>query len=159
MKSTILNIKKRVLVVEIPSEIIYSTPKEQLTEIVKEKLNLKDIALLGLGSELSEEIAKGLVEYDELFKSYIFYKDTVPTQNKTALDSFISAIEALGFHWKDNPEGEKPNKEDYIFEDHPELAGNPKEYNEMAYLVDIGEWQESESKTFHPEQVILFEIL
>lgn len=35
---------------------------------------------------------------------------------------------------------EEPNKQDYIFEHHPELTGNPKEYDEEKYQNDCLEW-------------------
>lgn len=34
----------------------------------------------------------------------------------------------------------EPNKKDYVFEHHPELVGNPKEYNEDKYRDDCLEW-------------------
>lgn len=35
---------------------------------------------------------------------------------------------------------EEPNKKDYVFEHHPELVGNPKEYDDDKYRDDCLEW-------------------
>lgn len=70
--------------------------------------------------------------------------------------SFRSLLQANGLSWVN--EIEKPNKEYYIFEEHPELVGNPKEYDNEAYENDLQEWQEAEIKKLKGKLIILKEI-
>lgn len=46
---------------------------------------------------------------------------------------------------------EEPNKEDYIFEDHPELVGNPKEYDLDKFESDLKEYEEAKSRVLFEE--------
>lgn len=153
MKSTILNIKKRVLVMEIPEnqevlykeDVIYSIDEKQLQYSY---LPLGNFKLICKGSELSEEIAKGLIRNKESFSSISDYVDDVIYTYK---EKFISAIEASGYYWN-NPI-DKPHNTGLL---HTYPTGNPLMDESFKGAI---EWQEAESKTFHPEQVILFEIL
>lgn len=63
-------------------------------------------------------------------------------QHNSALDSFISAIEANGYYWKDNPEKNKAHI--------TSVQGSKDAYERFM---------EAESKTFHAEQCLIFEIL
>jgi len=156
MKSTILNLNKRVLVVEIPKDV-------KIEQTSETNLKLNDTEIIGLeglpfeeefdvnfickGSELSEEIAKGLVDsrninYEDIYFDY--KEDCWFDESMTALDSFISAIEANQMFWGKNPKS------------HPTEI-EPTNRNHFDKLSD--DFLEAESKTFHPEQVILFEIL
>ena len=48
--------------------------------------------------------------------------------------------------WKDGEVLEEPDKEDFIFESHLELVGNPKEYNEEEYNQACEQFQAAQSK-------------
>jgi len=41
---------------------------------------------------------------------------------------------------------EEPLQQNYVFEDHPELAGNPKEYDLELFENDIKEYQEAKDR-------------
>lgn len=134
MKSTILKLKERVVVVEGD---VFEIPEYT-------QMWLEDkIKLICKGSELSEEIAKGLSERTgERHPSYqgdwyIDYSDD-DKMCDSALDSFISAIEANGFTWNsENPYKQKP----------------------YEGADDYEVWKEFESKNFHPEQCLIFKIV
>lgn len=149
MKSTILNIKKRVLVVEIPrlADYEFINRESKYLRVGNEEINLNistfsKIDLICKGSELTEDIAKNYVlsysvNYEFVFKDH----EGDDYGCETALDSFISAIEASNYYWSENPEKKS--------------RFNPEEFIQEEYE----RFMEAESKTFHPEQVILFEIL
>lgn len=49
-------------------------------------------------------------------------------------------------------ESGEPKLEDYVFEDHPELVGNPKEYDMDRFNKDLKEWEEAqESQSGEPK--------
>ena len=143
MKSTILNIKKRVLVVEFE---IGQTMGDAL-----DKINLKlDLDIICKGSELTEEILKNIIEPKRISSSSgeIFpdFKNKGWLYGKpNRMRSFISAIEANDFYWKINP-----------FEPKKEKVTMDALYK---FQADFDEWQEAESKTFNPDITLLFEIL
>lgn len=130
MKSTILNLNKRVLVVEFE---IGQTMGDAL-----DKLNLKlDLDIICKGSELSEEIAKGLILLNEKTGLYDGYY--------SPMVAFISAIEAPNYYWIENP---------IPFIEYEAFVLSEEKYNE--YMKNHFE---AESKTFKPEQCLIFEIL
>ena len=55
------------------------------------------------GSELTEEIASELFEYDDFLNCFKAYIDTVPSIDKSALKLFIKIFESKGFYWLENP--------------------------------------------------------
>lgn len=156
MKSTILNLKERILVVDTESPPMVVGQYEL-------DVNGRDIEFICKGSELSEEIAKGLSERTgEGHPSYqgdwyIDYSDD-DKMCDSALDSFISAIEANGFSFGKN-HTKNPIKENYGYHDNINVFDDPPEWDEECYYEDLDKWQEAESKTFHPDRTILFKIL
>ena len=87
------------------------------------------------GSELTEEIASGLVNSDDdygvvMYQNYRTTSMSYFDEQITALESFISMIESKGYHWLENP-----NYKTYF---------NPEEYIESEFL----EFKEAEEKTF-----------
>lgn len=159
MKQLELNLQKRLLIVEAPHEYVrYSIYDRSLAFYTKEN-NLSDIKgsykLICKGFELTEEIAKGLVNpFWDYYKNYLEsdngnvgnYKRFV---KRTALESFISAIEAENNYWGENP-----------------LGSEPRSYSEVIDGVSIDElrddlesWQVYENQTFKLDQTLIFEIL
>ena len=148
MKSTILNIKKRVVVVEIPegSEItvigndkeVYYAIKNDGRENYTKIADGKEWRLIG---NYSEDILKAFLHQSIHTGLFAHYVKDIPVNTycyKSALDSFISAIESNGFTWNsENPYTQKPY--------------------EGADDYDV--WKEFEAKNFHPEQCLLFEML
>lgn len=122
MKQLELNLQKRLLIVEGASEIVVGQYELDV--------NGRDIELICKGSELTEEIAENFVE--GMMDSYY-------------IDNFISAIEAQGYYW-----GENPIEEPIM---HQLLGADDNPNSEEK------EWQEAESKTFNPEKTLIFEIL
>lgn len=146
MKTLELNLNKRLLIVEAESNFTADG-------------NLKFICK---GSELTEEIAKGLVEskveHTRMFSQIVYkrYKQNISELDTYVftkpLESFISAIEAQGYYWGENPIEE------------PHNSGLAHLYPSGDFLMDksleIAKlWQEYESKTFNPKKSLIFEIL
>lgn len=132
MKQLELNLQKRLLIVE--------------TNVIPD-LDGMYIELICKGSELTEEIAKGLVGQ----RGTDFYEDYTDNSsyNKNltgfgAIESFISVIEASGHYWLHNP---KPHPSEIE-------PTNRKHYDKI-----VEDWQEAESRTFNPEKTIIFEII
>lgn len=76
--------------------------------------------LICKGSDLTEDVAKGLVEGElqtahmfgqVVFKLYDYNGIDLKTFGWTnnTLESFNSAIESNGYHWGENPEGDQPH--------------------------------------------------
>jgi hypothetical protein len=113
MKQLELELQKRLLIVEAEeaNEFIMST-----------EIKAGTYRVICKGSELTEELARQLV---------------LGVEDKSDLQSFISAIEANGFTFGENPYTKKPC----------EGCDN--------YEV----WEEYEKTNFNPEKTLLFEIL
>ena len=97
MKTLKLKLKKDVLIVDLEDN---------------EATHIKGYEFLCDSSELTEEIARELVEYWQNMANdgfiYENYKTNIP-KKKTAVESFISAVESKEKFWLENPIDE-PNK-------------------------------------------------
>ena len=113
MKTLELELKKKVLIVEIPRLADYEFINKECKylKIGNEEIKLNASTLdkfefLCKGSELTEEIASELVDYWQNMANdgFIFenYKDNIP-KKLTANDALISAVESKGFYWLENP--------------------------------------------------------
>lgn len=102
MKQIELNLKKRLLIVEpydleIEEEkviISLGDSERYIENLLDEK---RELNLICKGSDFSEQVAKVLVEfgsYINTYKNYITNDSHKSNQKHTALESFISAIEA-----------------------------------------------------------------
>jgi hypothetical protein len=157
MKSTILNLKERVLVVEIPRLADYQITETFLSvtlengEIKLLKHKIKDLLFGGL--EITEDSLRVLIDPKRISSSEgeIFPDYKNPHKwlygKPTRLKSFISAIEANEMFWNNPLQSTKPT-DDLTFYD-------SKEEREIT----IRKWQEAEIKTFHPDRTILFKII
>ena len=146
MKTLELKLKKDVLIVEIPRLADYEFINKECKylkvgneEIKLNASTLDKFEFLCKGSELTEEIASELVEmeYSGLYKKsfYIDY-DRPSLLLKFAKESFISAVESKGFHWLENPIGNKP------------MSYNLPLYKIGNRCDNLKQWQEAEEKTF-----------
>lgn len=129
MKQLTLELQKRLLIVE------YETAGQTLSalEIFKNGSNLnypEKLKLICKGSELTEEIAEGLVESPDNF------------QFLDAENTFIGEIEKHGYYWGENPIDFYDDENDFS-----------KRYDMRL------NWEKAESITFNPEKTIIFEIL
>jgi len=152
MKKLVLELNKRLLIVEVENCDV-TIDKEGIhfyflnggKDFIKG--NYHSICK---SSELTEDVAKGLVgigSYANTFKNYITNDSHKSNQKQTSLESFISAIEAKGHYWGENPYGEEP-------QDISDLG----EFTVMMRKKHQA-WQEAESRTFHLEKTLIFEIV
>lgn len=134
MKTLELDLKKKVLIVDLPIDakniymsgdsVIFNTNKSCFIK----SLN-GNYESLCKGSDLTEEIASDLVEehYMNGIRSYEIYNDYRYNDSRwldNAKDSFISAVESKKFYWLENNISIGTSVEDYK------------------------KWQEAEEKTF-----------
>ena len=141
MKTLELNLKKKVLIVDLPidaknvymsgNSIIYNSDKSCIVKPIND-----DYEFICKGSELTEEIASELVDNFKLDfnKSFYVFKDYTMDCNKfsKSIPSFISAVESKEKFWLENPIE--------IIE-----RGEDTEHNRV---LNQNEWQEAEEKTF-----------
>ena len=121
MKTLELDLKKKVLIVDIPRLADYEFINRECKylkvgneEIKLNASTLEKFEFLCKGSELTEEIASELAEehYMNGIRSYEIYNDYRYNDARwldNALDSFISAVESKEKFWLENPIDE-PNK-------------------------------------------------
>lgn len=157
MKHLELNMKKRVLLVELPKDSIiksidhawkelhYKTPLTNEYHIERWSFpHDRRYSIIGKLSDLKEEDFAELVEktdnpfhYGQGFRFIKYGTDDQCTE--TAKESFESAVEAAGYSLK-NP-----------FDDRKLGMTFASEYQNR--------WQIAETQTFHPEHTYIFEIL
>ncbi len=155
MKQLELQLKKRLLIVE------YQDKREAEMDLQTHKAFPEyDKTVICLGREFDEEIAKDYVfnilhEHGlEMFEKHNATEKEIQIDHwsgvtDNAFESFISAIEAKGYFWGENP------------------VKKPKtiEYNDFDYLgMEIHDrnmkaFRDAESRTFNPEKTLIFEIL
>lgn len=148
-----LNLNIKLLVVQFPTDKLFIENHAFFSVIKIASFEEHVVQFICKGSELTEDIAKGLVnrEVIEGVETYMQYDCTCNNyfdEDITALESFISSIEASGYHWGENPE---PSHYDYSNDD--------CETDFAQYYLDHDKWQEAESRTFYPEKCIICEIL
>ena len=147
MKQIELELKKRLLIVEVGDieEIIDVQPDFNTALLEGKKfIAVKDNhKLICKGSELTEEIAKGLVQIDNHTFNTDYYRDYKNDDRdyRNPIKSFISAIDTQGYYWGKNPRGETI----------------PMAFEKDTLCRQL--WQVAESKTFNPEKTLIFEIL
>ena len=159
MKQLELELKKRLLIVEVPEEKLFSEEKQIKAVINSQKYvnellgEVIDLTFICKGSELTEEIAEELVKNgisDYLVEWAYDYKNEEQLNLYTfsCLESFISAIVAQGYYWGENPI-EKPPKNDL----------NGSFFTMQTNFHQEKAYDEAGSKTFNPEKTLIFEIL
>ena len=92
---------------------------------------------------------------DDIERDYSFDVDYTPLdalekifflkyhdQTKLTLGDFIACD-------KDGKPLDEPDIDDFIFEEHPELVGNPKEYNEEEFAEYLKEYQQALSRVVY----------
>ncbi|SHF17563.1 hypothetical protein [Chryseobacterium vrystaatense] len=155
MKKLELELKERLLIVEVPEHADMDCPFEILPNkgfkylvfsqckgniISRFKMPDGDWKFICKGSELTEEVSKGLVKMtwiddDAKLCKYKNYIISGSGSLSSALESFVSAIESQGWFWAKN------------------------DLTDSILAPDIDEWQEAESRTFNPEKTLIFKIL
>ena len=144
MKTLELDLKKKVLIVEIPRLADYEFINRECKylkvgneEIKLNASTLDKFEVLCKGSELTEEIASELVQttwiHDKkILCKYKNYNSEGDGSYFSAVKSFISAVESKEKFWLENPIE--------IIE-----RGEDTEHNRV---LNQNEWQEAEEKTF-----------
>ncbi|WP_294288510.1 hypothetical protein [uncultured Chryseobacterium sp.] len=156
MKSLELQLKKRLLIVEAGEieEMINVEPgydpqqlKDKKVMVVRSNMNF-----ICSGSDLTEEIAEGMVQGMNVAgfcRTGIHFYNYCKKQfyNISAIDSFVSAIEACG-HWWTNPQTEP-------------LANilNLNGQQRCDFKNRMERYLHHVSRTFHPERTIICEIV
>ena len=151
MKTLELNLKKYVLIVDLPidaknvymsgNSIIYNTDKSCIAKPINEGYEF-----LCKGSDLTEEIASELVEEHYLngVRSYEIYNDYRYNDARwldDAKESFISAVESKEKFWLENPISRPRNYELWA------KYGDYTQYGKKL-TEECLKWQEAEEKTF-----------
>lgn len=135
MKTLELKLKKDVLIVEIPRLADYEFINKECKylkvgneEIKLNASTLDKFEFLCKGSELTEEIASEFMSDFDAFNEF--------TLNYEYLINFIYMIACKGFHWLENPIGNKP------------MSYNLPLYKIGNRCDKLKKWQEAEEKTF-----------
>lgn len=148
MKQLELELNKRLLIVGFED-------KDEAAEIMLSEEFNKNKKFICKGPDLTEEIAEDLVHGFDL-GYFVDYNHHNPRSYKlTALESFISSIEANGFWWGTNPV-QYPDKNNHKYYDEP---FDGKGFYQEIYSSDILEWKNAESRTFNIDKTLIFEIL
>ena len=144
MKILELDLKKKMLIVEIPRLADYEFINKECKylkvgneEIKLNASTLDKFEFFCKGSELTEEMASELVETHKNCKRYIDY--TIKERNRffdLSIPSFISAVESKDKFWLENPIGNKP------------MSYNLPLYKIENRCDNLKKWQEAEEKTF-----------
>jgi hypothetical protein len=147
MKQQILNLKKKLLIVEIGGELgdafVELIRKHGMAEIVGKLNDIKE-------GEFEQWVAdNGLGCYDN-YKGIVDNKYTC----LTAKESFFSYLESKGIYFE-NPLGEKP----ILNEDN--LWGNAEQDTQVfaALNYQIDKWQEAEQKVWNKNLIYIFQII
>jgi len=143
MKQLEITTNKRLLIVEYPS-IDFANGIEKISEF-QEKYKL-----ICKGSDLTDDIAKGLVEeiYHPSISFYKDYNSENPNEigSHCEIKSFISAIESKNYYWGENPY-EKELDSCNAYTDMFTIAKRARKY------------EEAKDRTFNPSKCIIFEIV
>lgn len=138
-----------------PYLIVEGDEKEANEFFMMDSIKAGVYRIICRGDELTEDIAYEMVDGFDL-GYFVDYNHPNPRAYKlTALESFISAIEATGYHWGENPV-KYPDKNNPKYYDAP---FNGDGFYQEIYSSDIVDWKNSESRTFNPSKCIIFEIL
>ena len=149
MKTLELDLKKDILIVEIPRLADYEFINKECKylkvgneEIKLNASTLDKFEVICKGSELTEEIASELVELTIMYLTYGDNKHKYRSYVNynlgfdNALDSFISAVESKEKFWLENSIGKKP------------MSYNLPLYKIGNRCDNLKQWQEAEEKTF-----------
>ncbi|MDR3026037.1 hypothetical protein [Chryseobacterium sp.] len=157
MKQLQLDLKERLLIVELPNKDCEfgGLLKNRNLYFFTEKMNSQedypvcyplpyDCEFICLGSKITEDIAKGfsvIVRNSHNEQGFIDYKceqDEIVYDPGfiTAVHSFISAIESKGFHW-----------------------GESKGLIKYKHVPNSPMYKESESRTLNPTKCLIFKLL
>jgi len=168
MKQQILNLKKKILLVELPEGIVAPEKSDNIC-IIQDIIcfrtsNMKPtLRSFGKLTDITESLCAEWV-----FKSRIgTYKDytcapksydkiglidaLLEMKFKTAKESFFSKLEAAGICFQSKNNLDKPDRNEYNFS----YGHNESD----LYNKHIKNWQEAESKLWKKDRCCLFEIL
>ncbi|MGU3377677.1 hypothetical protein [Chryseobacterium sp. M5A1_1a] len=130
MKHLELNLNKRLLIVEIGAVELAASM------LIDDFFPEYELNLICKGSDLTEDIAKGLVNSPDDF------------QFLDAESTFIGEIEKHSHYWGNNPLQSTEPISDLSFYD-----------SEEDYNTALNNWQEAETRTLNPAKTLIFEII
>lgn len=166
-----LDLKKKILVVDLPEGSHYQITDNLLAihhsdgniKIFKGKYKFLCKGLTEyFASELIQKVKTTFDTKVLLIYKYYSFNDSFTDKAKEAI---ISAVEAKGFYWLENPQFNAQKYENIMLENGVKNGWNKRRYdNNKINLTDIGslkqankKWQEAESKTF--KNPLIFEII
>lgn len=173
MKQLELELQERLHIVEYPEHIVedglleyaslclrFQKTQNELDRLIGDKPG-NDYEIVCKGNELTEEVAKGLVDnaldsfYVCWFKDYEVLDTSIHDDYTflTAIESFISSVKSKGFYWGENPIAE-PKKPPFL---DPNKKGHC-ENDYVDYRYDLHQFNEAESRTFNPSRTLIFKI-
>lgn len=145
MKQQILNLKKKLLIVELETFDPVKMIHEKNVSYFGQKMQL-----IGKLTDITEEQFKEWVEStvcyigsSEHTECYYNYHKGSPFS--TAKESFFSYLESQGFYFS-NPLGKKPD-------------GTPILFSQRNGALELLEWQEAEEKVWSKDNCYIFEII
>ena len=160
MKTLELDLKKKVLIVEIPRLADYEFINKECKylkvgnkEIKLNASTLDKFEFLCKGSELTEEIASELVDKSIYTGLYAHYVDKIPVNTycyNSAIESFISAVESKKFHWLGH------NVRAFSLYD-PRSKTGCHDLEEEDIITK--QWQEAEEKTFRNPLIFVKKVI
>jgi hypothetical protein len=154
MKQQILNLKKKLLLVEMPEGAYnvkvrfgnYLTYFKPFSKVVaKFDFNIKEVGKL---TYITEEQFQNWVEklmQDQHFQNYNWQGVIIDRWVKTAKESFFSYLQANGVYFE-NPLGEKPD-------------GTPILFSQRNGALELLEWEEAEQKVWNKDLIYIFELI
>lgn len=139
MKQQILNLKKKLLLIEIGGEL-----STEFLAIMNEH-GMAEI--LGKLTDITEE---QFAEWVECFgigrwRNYLIESQYIEYLKPTAKESFFSYLESQGVYFS-NPLGKKPD-------------GTPILFSQRNGALELLEWQEAEQKVWNKNLIYVFEII
>lgn len=158
MKQLEIKTNKRLLIVEFDEKIeiesVLDVNQDFETDTLKEKKFIavpKNLKYICKGSDLNEDIAKGFthsMNFGTDENTDIGYHHSIKDNYScgSALESFISSIEAASYHWGENP--------------HEKELDSCSEYTDMFTIAKRArKYEEAQARTFNPSKCIIFEII
>lgn len=154
-------LKKELLIIELPRKAdveIFPNSVEIYNQFTGQEESIKgSYTLLGKLDEIKEEDAEPLVHKNEL--GYTNYNAKTASQAvfskfRTATQSLLSALESEIF-WDVNPI-EKPNGEDYYYEENHGFDGVETLWDGGSYNEDLGQFEKAELRTFDRNRTLIF---
>ncbi|WP_336704417.1 hypothetical protein [Chryseobacterium indologenes] len=152
MRHLEIKTNKRLLIVEYPNDKSFQDDLSFYRQFKIGGFEQYFVKIICSGSQLTEDIANGF-QYENMRVAH-------NGECLSAIEEFKFHISNHGYHWGENPMGNKPELSDARYAKEREfIENNPDEMVFGDHYADWSMWQEAESQTFNPSKCIIFEIL